>query len=219
VPRQGCLEEDAHELGPAPLASEPSVVGQSRAGSSRGVLLGCYFLLLLLMVIITVPVRRFSFESRCSLLRRVCPHRRPGCFPRRRWPRRRPLLGRGENKTLSRFALSSAPPSNRPIRPKKCPNPLMFHTRSPLHLPGTLLSNGPCTKPPQKPRLAGLGKHPQLTGKREVGPGSSQSARPKIKSARPKSWDHPEQIPTSKDTRTIAVRGAKRQKLNRSIFA
>ena len=35
----------------APLASEPSGVGQSRAGSSRGVLLGCYFLLLLLMVI------------------------------------------------------------------------------------------------------------------------------------------------------------------------
>ena len=83
--QQGCLEEDAHGLGPAPeggggrvaglslvsrwslaglsLVSEMSGAGQSRAESSRGVLLGVYFLHLMIMMI-TIPVpRRFRFEA------------------------------------------------------------------------------------------------------------------------------------------------------------
>ena len=175
VSRRACMGSVLRRMAEVvePLVSELSGAGQGRAESSRGVLLGVYFLLLLLMVGITIPVRRFRFESRCSSRRRAHPHRRLGRFPRRRWPWRLLLLVRGKKRTLSRFALSSAQASNRPIRSKKCPNPQLFHTRSPLHLPGILPSNGSRTKPPRKPRLGELGKHPQLTCKRDVGSGSS----------------------------------------------
>jgi hypothetical protein len=102
----------------APLASELSGAGQSRAESSRGVLLCCYFLLLLRMVTVTIQVPRFRLESRCSHRRRVVFKvvvvvvRGDGDLGGTA------SLGKEKKLTLSRFALSSAPPPNRSIRSK-----------------------------------------------------------------------------------------------------
>jgi hypothetical protein len=78
VPRQGCLEEDAHGLSPAPgggggraagLEAERRWPEPRRIEPRRPPLL--FFLLLLRMVTVAVPVPRFRLESRCSHRRRV----------------------------------------------------------------------------------------------------------------------------------------------------
>jgi hypothetical protein len=75
----------------ASLVSELSGAGQSRAESSRGVLLGVYFLLLLLMVITTIPIPPLQVRAQVppspSSRRRRIRHRRL----RRRRPLRRSL--------------------------------------------------------------------------------------------------------------------------------
>ena len=55
----------------ASLASESIGVSHSRAESSRGVLLGCYFRLVLPMVIFIISVPRLVLERRCRRRRRV----------------------------------------------------------------------------------------------------------------------------------------------------
>jgi hypothetical protein len=90
----------------APLASELSGAGQSRAESSRGVLLCCYFLLLLRMVTVTVPVPRFRIESRCSHRRRVVVKVVAIVVRGDVDLGGAASLGEEKNMTLSRFALS-----------------------------------------------------------------------------------------------------------------
>ena len=92
----------------APLASELSGAGQSRAESSRGVLLRCYFLLLFEWSL-------SRFQSPASGSRAGAPvavespsQPSPSSSAATLTSAARPLLGKKENLTLSRFALSSA---------------------------------------------------------------------------------------------------------------
>jgi hypothetical protein len=100
----------------APLASELSGAGQSSAESSPGVLLGFSFLILVLMVNITIQVPRFRLEKMCSHRRRVVVKVVVVVIRGDGTSAARPLLGKKENLTLSRFAISSAPPPKRLIR-------------------------------------------------------------------------------------------------------
>jgi hypothetical protein len=63
----------------APLALELSGAGQSRAESTRGVLLCCYFLLLLRMFTVTVPAPTLQAREQVvpSSSCRSSRHRRP----------------------------------------------------------------------------------------------------------------------------------------------
>jgi hypothetical protein len=165
----------------APLASELSGAGQSLAESSRGVLLCCHFLLLLRMVTVTVPVPRFRLESRCS-------HRRRVVF------KVVVVVVRGDGDLGGTASLGKEKKSDPlKVRPLVGPTPKSIYTVEKMPEPPNI-SCSVASPPPDahfaqwvsrqtaaKPRNADLGKHPQLTGTREVVSGSSQSARPIIK--------------------------------------
>jgi hypothetical protein len=90
---------------------------------------------------------RFRLESRCSRRRRVVVavvFRGGGDLGGAA------SLGKIPKSTLSRFVLSSAPPTNRTIEMKKCPTHLILHTRSPLHHPKSISPFGFRAKPPRR---------------------------------------------------------------------
>jgi hypothetical protein len=191
----------------APLASELSGAGQSRAESSRGVLLCCYFLLLLRMVNITIQVPRFRLESRCSHRRRVVVKAVVIVVRGGSTSAARPLLGKKENLTLSKFALSSAHHQNDLYGQHDARAPEFFMLG---RLPATRSAFHPMGFAPN--RRQALDCRPQKTPAVYRHPRSRLwlvAERPTHKkSARPMSWGHPEQFPTSGHPRATPTRGA-----------
>jgi hypothetical protein len=192
----------------APLASELSGAGQSRAESSRGVLLCCHFLLLLRMVTVTVPVPRFRVESRCS-------HRRRVVF------KVVVIVVRGDGDLGGTASLGKEKKYDPlMVRPLVGPTPKSIYAFEIMPAPPNI-SCSVASPPPEehfaqwvsrqtaaKPRNADLGKHPQLTGTRRSRLWLVAERPTHNKSARPMSWGHPEQVPTSGHPRATPTRGA-----------
>jgi hypothetical protein len=115
------IEEEAHGLGLAPGGGYGRAAGleaaQSRARAAIASSLG-FLSCFLLQISNIVPVPRFRLERRCSHRRRVVVKVVVVVVRGDGTSAARPLLGKKKNLTLSRFALSSAPPPNRCIRTK-----------------------------------------------------------------------------------------------------
>jgi hypothetical protein len=214
VPRQGCLEEDAHELGPAPgsgggrasgLGAERRWPEPRRIEPRRPPRV--FFPSFVLMVNNTIQVPRFRLESRCSHRRRVVVKVVVIVIRGDGTSAARPLLGKKENLTLSRFALSSAHRQNDLYGQHDARAPDFFMLG---RLPATRSAFHPMGFAPK--RRQALDCRPRKT------PAAYRHPRSRLwlvagcpthnKSARPMSWGHPEQVPTSGHPRATPTRGA-----------
>jgi hypothetical protein len=102
----------------APLASKLSGAGQSRAESSRGVLLCCFSCFFFEWSLSRFQSPASGSRAGAPTAVELSSQPSPSSSAATLTSAARPLLGKKENLALSRFALSSAPPPNRSIRSK-----------------------------------------------------------------------------------------------------
>jgi len=154
-----------------------------------------------------IQVPRFRLESRCSQRRRVVVKAVVIVVRGDGTSAARPFLGKKENLTLSRFALSSAHHQNDLYGQHDARAPEFFMLG---RLPATRRAFRPMGFAPNR-RVASK-RRPRKTPAVYRHPRSRPwlvAGRPTHKkSARPMSWGHPEQVPTSGHPRATPTQRA-----------